>query len=86
MSLSRDIYTAQKINAGHGKAIFVQTTTGMYLLDCNHQTMSRHFFNLCDVAGNIIDLRRNRIYFSIVLSRVRDEYQLVSAKVPRNPR
>ena len=61
------------VSASYSEMLYYQTVLGMDYLDCSNQTLSRIDFNIKDHSGNIVNLHKNHVSFSIIFVKVADE-------------
>ena len=75
MSINGERGILKKIpaSAGYNEMIYDQTVLGMDYLACSGQTLSRIGSKTKDHSGNIVNLQKNRVSFSIIFVKVTDE-------------
>ena len=61
------------VSADCNQLIHDHTALGTDYLDCSNQMLSLIDFKLKDHSGNIVNLRDNRVSFSIIFVKVADE-------------
>ena len=65
----RDIIKKVPVNAGPNEVIFNNVMVAQDYLDCSRQTISRMYFKLEDVDGNVLDLNYADWSFSLIFAK-----------------
>ena len=69
----RDIIKKVPVNAGPNEVIFNSVMVAQDYLDCSRQTLSRMYFKLEDVDGNLLDLNGFDWSFSLIFAKFDSE-------------